>query len=218
MKAKGAKLTAGCLIAAVLLIVGCGDDDPRYRPTSPGDQTLKFKNLQNKDDVLHNLALAYNQRDIEEFEKLLDDDFIFIFSETDHNSGETPQQWARIDEINANQQIFDPNLDSGKRVLSIELSLDCPADNWKTLPPSPDHPGESWYTKTVDYFLVVNTADDWEHRAIGLQAQFTIRQDDSTGRWQVILWRDDVGSQTVLSPGRTAVEETTWGGIKAQYD
>ena len=206
------------VIATGLLISGCGDD-PAYRPTPPGNQASNFKNLQNKDDVLYNLELAYNKRNFEEFEKLLDDDFVFILSESDYNSGEVDApQWDRVRELSVNQQIFDPNLDSGLRVISIDLSLDYSAGNWTPLPPDTNHPTETWYTQTVGYDLITKTADDWEHRALDLNAQLTVRKNDSTGLWQIVLWRDDVGSQMGLSPGRIAVESTTWGGIKAQYE
>jgi hypothetical protein len=62
-------------------------------------------------------------------------------------------------------------------------------------PANEDHPDESWYYQTVDYNLTFKTADDWEHRANGLQAQFTIRwaETDDGDHWRIILWRDDVG-------------------------
>jgi len=207
-----------CVTAVVILAFGCGED-PAYKPQPFGDPPLSFKNLQNKDDILFNLELAYNKRDFEEFEKLLDDDFVFILSESDYNSGEVDApQWDRVRELSVNQQIFDPNLDSGLRVISIDLSLDYSAGNWTPLPPDTNHPTETWYTQTVGYDLITKTADDWEHRALDLNAQLTVRKNDSTGLWQIVLWRDDVGSQMGLSPGRIAVESTTWGGIKAQYE
>ena len=209
-------------------------DDPGGGVTrSPGGSTVEettwgiiktqycdrpYEDLSSKDDVLYNLEFAYNRRDFTQFEKLLDSNLVFIFSEADYNSGEILfSQWDRDHEANANQRLLDPNLPGDKRAIYINLRLDFPVGNWTEMPTNPDHPGETWYIKTVDYDLVTKTADDWEHRALGLNAQFTIRKDDSTGRWQIVLWRDDVGSQLVHSPGGVAVEETTWGSIKAQY-
>jgi hypothetical protein len=123
-----------------------------------------------------------------------------------------------VSELDANEKILDPNLEDDKRVVSITLSLDDGGADWEPEPPNEDHRDETWYIKTVDYNLVTKTADDWEHRALGLQAQFAIRKDESTGRWQIVKWRDDVASRMALSPGGTAVESTTWGGIKAQYN
>jgi len=178
-----------------------------------------YEDLTSKDDVLYNLEFSYNRRSYAEFEKLLGDFFIFIFSESDWNRGEVDvPQWDRPSELAANQKILDPNLPGGKRVISIDLRLDFPAASWVEEPPAGHHPDESWFTKTVDYNLITKTADDWEHRATGVRAQFTIRWDEPAGAWQIVLWRDDVGYMMALSPGGGAVEETTWGGIKAMYN
>jgi hypothetical protein len=208
--------TAGFLIAVGLLIAGCGGDDPHYRPTGPGVEPPWVPEV--KDDVLYVLELAYNERNFAEFEKLLDENFVFVFSEDDFNRGAVPfPSWERTDEIAASQKIFDPNLEGGKRVISIDLRLYYPEGDWTEETANESHPDESWFTKTVEYNLVVKTADNWEHRANGLKAQFTLREDDTTGGWRIVLWADDFGSYQALSPGAAAVETTTWGIIKAQY-
>jgi hypothetical protein len=208
-----------CLLVAGLLIAGC-KDDPRYRPTGPVDEAPQFENLQDKDDVLYNLALAYNKRNTAEFEKLLDENFVFVFSQDDFNHGIVDvQQWGREAELEASRNIFDPNFPADYRVVNIDLTLNYPEDSWVQLPPDEDHPDESWYTKTVDYNLIIKTHDGWEHRAIGLQAQFTIRWGETEGgeHWQIVLWGDDVGSSQALSPGSQTVASSTWGAIKAKY-
>ena len=201
------------MIAAVFIVASCGDDDP----VTPPQKTPPCKGLCNQDDILFNLELAYNERNFVEFEKLLDDNFTFILSEADYNSGivDVPQ-WDRVREVSVNSQIFDPSLPGDLRVLSIEVDLLYAADDWEPEPPDTNHPTETWYTQTVRYDLVVKTADDWEHRALGLNAELKIRQDEPTGQWQIVVWRDDVGAPLGLSPGRI-VEETTWGSIKALY-
>jgi hypothetical protein len=214
-KARFAVIIAGCLVMAGPLLFGCGEDDP---VTPPPQKSSPYKNLQNKDDILFNLELAYNKRDFEQFEMLLDSNFVFVLSERDYNAGEVDvPQWDRVRELNANQKILDPNLEGDLRVLRIDLTLDYSAGNWAPQPPDTVHPTETWYTKTVDYDLVVNTADNWEHRALGFKAEFTIRQDDATGRWQIVLWADDVRNPLALSPGREIVDDTTWGRIKSLY-
>jgi len=171
--------------------------DPKEQ--KEGDDTkppVVFKDLQERDDVLFNLELAYNERRYDEYDKLLDDNFTFIFSEWDYDNEEVEfEQWDRVSEVRANLKILDQGLGGGKRVISIDLSVDYAEDNWTELPENEDHPGESWYTQIVDYNLTIKTADDWEHRANGLQAKFTIRW-AATGdgeHWRVILWQDDVG-------------------------
>jgi hypothetical protein len=175
------------------LIVSCDAD--KSKPTDPGPAPELFANLQNRDDVLHNLEVAYNERRPDEYGKLLDDDFVFIFSEVDFNNGEVEfSQWDRVAEMSANEKILNPNLSGDKRVISIELDIEYDEDNWTEQEPNEDHPDESWYFQTVGYNLTLKTADKWEHRARGLQAQFYIRwaEYDNGAHWRIVLWRDDV--------------------------
>jgi hypothetical protein len=176
----------------ILSPISCGED--KITPPQP-TPTIDFKDLKDKDDVLYNLELAYNERHMGQYDKLLDENFTFILSEVDYNSGvvDVPQ-WDRSREVSVNSKMLDPNLPADLRVISIDLDLDYQADNWTEEPENENHPGESWYFKTVDYDLVVKTADDWEHRALDLKAQFTIRWAETTEgeHWRIILWRDDV--------------------------
>ena len=180
-----------CLLCAVavLLPVSCGDD--KITPPEP-KPIVEYKNLQNKDDVLFNLELAYNEREMIEYDKLLDDDFIFMYRGRDG----TWVQWDRDREVSVHIQILNPNLPGDKRVISISLQLDYTEDNWTPEPPNDDHPDETWYTQTVGYDLIIKTADEWEARALNKYAEFTIRwAETSEGEhWRIVLWRDDVGS------------------------
>jgi hypothetical protein len=171
----------------ILLAVSCGDD--KITPPEP-KPTVDFKNLQNKDDVLFNLELAYNERNMSEYDKLLDENFTFMYRGEDG----TMVQWDRDREVRINSQILNPNLPGDLRVISIHLNLHYDAVYWIEQPENQDHPGESWYVKTVRYDLIVKTADDWEHRALGKHAEFTIRWAQTPGgeHWRIVLWRDDV--------------------------
>jgi hypothetical protein len=184
------------LVFVAGLTTSCILDPKETKTPTGGDNKVVYKDLKEKDDVLYNLELAYNERNMTQYDKLLDDAFIFIFSPEDFSSGQTPAQWDRNAEVVSNTKILDPNLAGDKRVIQIDLSLDYPADNWAEQPENEDHPGESWYTNTVDYDLIVKTADDWEHRALDLKAEFTIRWAGTPedGHWRIILWRDDVGN------------------------
>jgi hypothetical protein len=196
------------------MAISCEAD--RVTPTDV-KQNVEYKDLQNKDDVLYNLELAYNERDTDEFEKLLDVGFAFVFSRDDYRGGQTPQHWGDASEIDANRKILDPNLAGDRRVISVDLSLDPPVGGWTPEAPNLNHPGETWYVMTVGYDLVTKTADDWEHRALGEQAQLKIRWVDTTGRWAIVVWSDDPGGGITRSPAGSTVEETSWGIIKAQY-
>jgi hypothetical protein len=175
----------------VLAFGSCGEEAVTPPAQAP---RVEFKNLKNKDDVLHNLELAYNQCHMSEYDKLLDDSFVFIFSRADFLSGETPQQWDRVTEISSATLMLDPPLNDTHRIIKLSLKLDYDADGWVQDPPSPDHPDESWYKKTAGYDLFIETADGWEDRAHNLEAEFTIRWAGTPedGHWRIVLWRDAV--------------------------
>jgi len=198
-----------CIVAA-LAAWSCDSD--KTTPSAPADASRN----PTQDDVLHNLELAYNERNITEFEKLLDESFEFYFSEADFNSGAVQfENWGRLDELNTNQRLLDPDNPDPNRVISIDLDLDYLSGEWDPEPPDSVHAGETWYVKNVVYRLVMKTADSWEYRALDLKALFKIRKDDG-GHWRIVEWYDDFDSsrQLGLAP---LVQGTTWGGIKALY-
>lgn len=190
------------ILLSLILVVGLTAScilDPKEDKPKDAVEPPDFKDLSEKDHVLHNLALAYNEGRYEEYDKLLDEDFTFIVSEADFNDGVIEvRQWGRDREVRANTLILNPqhpDIPEGKEVISMDLRLDYPEENWTEEPENETHPGESWYKKIVLYNLVVKTQDGWEYRAIGLQAEFTIRwaEYDRGEHWRLVLWRDDVG-------------------------
>ena len=205
-------ITAICIIAALAAWSCDSDKTTPAAPVVPNP----YKSLKSQDDVLHNLELAYNERNITEFEKLLDENFEFYFSEADFNSGAVQfENWGRLDELNTNQRLLDPDNPDPNRAISIFLELDFESGDWTPEPPDSTHPDETWYVKNATYRLVIKTAHYWEYRALDLEALFKIRKNDG-GRWRIVEWYDDFDSsrQLGLAP---LVMETTWGGIKAQY-
>jgi len=166
--------------------------DPKDQPEETEKIPVVFKDLKEKDDVLHNLALSYNEREIFEYDKLLDANFIMIFSDADVSEGVTPDQWARAKEINVTGQMFDRNHPvPDLRVTSIDCALDYAAEDWTEEPENQDHPGESWWRKTVKYDLIMKwDLVGWERRGLGLSAEITIRWDTDLEHWRVVLWHD----------------------------
>jgi hypothetical protein len=204
-------ITAICIVAA-LAAWSCDSDK-----TTPSAPVVPSRNP-TQDDVLHNLEAAYIDRNFAEFEKLLDDNFEFYFSRADFNSGAVPfESWGRIDEVNTNQRLLDPDNPDPNRVISIDLDLDYASGDWTPEPPDSVHSDETWYVKNAVYRLVIKTADAWEYRAIDVATQFRIRKDDG-GRWRIVEWRDDHDSTTPITGALgPTVQETTWGAIKSLY-
>jgi len=167
-----------------------GDDPPPPEPT--------YKDQTQPDDVLINLQLSYDNRSIENYQLLLDDDFIYYLSASDQ-TGYT--QWDRVREIKVTGNLFDPNFQSPRvsAAESINLQMTYAAGNeaWVKLGEgaSPDPVNDPWYEKFVTYSLSVK-AGEYTYIATQLQASFRIHQVTVGGTqiWRIIRWSDDTGS------------------------
>ena len=129
------------------------------------------------------------------YDKLLDESFVFIFSEQDFNNNVVDfAQWERADEIGSNTKILSQSNPDPNRVISIDLTLDYVEDNWTEEAAPPEFGGETWFGKTVTYRLVIKTADSWEYRALDLKARYLIRwaETDNGDYWRIVRWSDDV--------------------------
>jgi len=207
--------TAGEATFTVREIPGMGI----YRLVRWSDDLPLYEDLKQKDDVLHNLRWAYNQRNVVRIDQLLNADFIFHFSIADYQQGYTPQQWDRASELAATSHMFDPYYPANP-VTSINLDLFYPPGNWVVVDPPP--PAETWYLKTVVYNLVVQ-AGELTYIALNTSMDVVVRFADAGGDsiWQIVDLSDDTNPSMDMEsngPSGTAVtEEYTWGRIKAQY-
>ena len=216
-------IACGLLVAATVMLAGCAD---RENPASGGSLNSTptgFKDLGGpRDNVLFNLEAAYNERNLTEYNRLLDDDFTFFFSPADVSDGKVSvNQWDRASEINATTNMFNVNFTppNGSPISSIDLSLVYPeGDNvWNMASPDQNHPGETWYQKSVDYFLTIVAGETTYTSGNPIKAQFTVRRDPDLDIWRIVQWRDDVGggAARLLT---AATEQSTWGNVKALFD
>jgi len=189
-------------ICALVFITGLVTScilDPKEEPKKTPDKPVQiYQDLTQKDHVLNNLELSYNEQNYQRYAELLDDPhFTYFFSEADYHENKTPEQWGRADDLDSHQKMFNPNTPIHK-VLSIKLSLEYPAEQWiATTPDQGQFPGETWYYKSVSYDLTVVVEAQPEnitYLAQNLKALFTIRQIEKDGKmiWQIVEWRDDV--------------------------
>ena len=81
----------------ILFAVACGSDDPVKPPVDCF--TCIAQDLTQKTDVLSNIEYAYNKRQTNVYDALLDDAFTFFYTEGDVGGGGTPVQWGRDDEV-----------------------------------------------------------------------------------------------------------------------
>ncbi len=156
-----------------------------------------------RDNVLFNLEKAYNERNIDQYNKLLDEDFVFHFSNLDVKNGVVDvTQWDRAAEYNANKNMFDPGFTKPGvdpvSSISLELTYVPGDDNWSVMdPPDPvKYPDEKWYEKIANYTLTVKAGAS-EYQGINIQASYVVRRATVDGKsfWRIVAWRDDTGTR-----------------------
>lgn len=189
-----------------VLVLGfnsCILDPKEEKPVDP--PATPYKPLDGeRDNVLFNLQKAYNERNLERYDQLLDVDFVYFFSNTDVANGVVLfDQWGRAREIGANRNLFDPTFSKPglEPASDIDLTLTYAAgdDKWVEVTPADQvkYPDETWYEKIVTYSLTVKSGD---RDLVGnnIQASFTVRwakDQENKEYWRIILWRDDTGSK-----------------------
>jgi hypothetical protein len=169
--------------------------DPQKEPDKPPTVTVSFETLKEKDHTLINLELLFNEYNVTEYKRLLNDNFIFFFSDADFSSGKTPEQWDWEVETRSYGNFYDTNR-SENRVTSNTLNLTFAVNNWTEVTPDDQvtYPDESWFVSTVTYDMsvVLDTTPELTLVANGLKAEITIRWDETLEHYQIIRWRDDV--------------------------
>jgi hypothetical protein len=217
---------AGLVLTLILIVTAsCSDDsDNGVQP-----QPSPYKALTQKDHVLFNLQLAYTNRNLAEFTKLLDEGFVFHFSQADFKDGSVGvEQWEVDAELASVVNMFDENFSKPgvDPISKIDLTLKyVEGDNaWNPVTPDDQttYPDETWYEKTVSYNLIC-TAGYIDYTGLNILASFIVRQSTVEGKtiWRIISWRDDTlnRSARVLQggPQGALVEDSTWGKVKALY-
>ncbi len=184
------------IIAAVGLVSSC-ILDPKEKPPDPTTPpTRTYQDLTERDHVLNNLELAFNEKNKVGYYDLLDPDFIFFFSQADYNSSEdpTPVQWGIAEEQESARNLFEGG--GGDPAGPVDLKLIYAEDNWTAIDPDDPvkYPDQTWYLKTVEYNLSVTTVGGTTYNGIGLKAAFIIRQIERDGKqiWQIMRWRDNI--------------------------
>ncbi|MDH4038545.1 MAG: hypothetical protein OEX18_13785 [Candidatus Krumholzibacteria bacterium] len=174
--------------------------DPKKDDGPPPPPTGDYKDLTNRSDVLFNLQKSYNDRNMTEYERILDDNFTFFLSDGDVNGG-LPVQWGRRDELDANTNLFSRTVPPGATwplCTSIQMDVQFEAGlQWVEVIPDAA-PDETWYTTTCFYDFQIEVEPDTKYIPYpGAKAQFTVRNagTDSNPRWQLVEWRDLGGAQ-----------------------
>ncbi len=185
MKTRLLPIAVGVL--CLFLFASCSDDDP-YRPSETEEPDPK-------EGVFEGLVHVWENMDIDRYPKLLDDGFIFYFSQADYADGKTPKQWGRTEELASASNIFSnvPHAKYGS-ITSIDLVI-TPDSNWIEVPKTePPYEGETWYQKKVEYDITMDTTSGWTLQGVGRKALITVRlaEVDVLMIYRIVQWHDDI--------------------------
>ena len=165
-------------------------DDPTPPPTN---QTVQ--DLTQKSHVLNNIEVAYNKRNPEVYDALLDQNFTFFFFSGDVG-GEIPAQWGRVDELAATTDLFLSNKQTptppSPVCRSVRMDIHFDQVQWLEVIPE-QFPDETWYSTTLVYEFVFEMEPDNTYQSKpGSKAQFTVRNvpQDGKDHWQLVEFRD----------------------------
>lgn len=108
-----------------------------------------------------------------------------------HQSGSVEEStWGNIKAL-----FYGGPPDDGEISIDLELRYLPGENNWTIWIPDPsEYPGETWYERTVDYFLTVSFGD-WTLTTGGLvRASFVVRYAEvgDESFWRIVQWRDDL--------------------------
>ncbi|MBD3160684.1 MAG: hypothetical protein GF346_00950 [Candidatus Eisenbacteria bacterium] len=219
MKRRWILLPAACGLAGCFLFLGCGDDHAKPEIEEPAD----YPSATTIDRLLENFQQAYKERNAGEFERLLHEDFTFVFDPRDVGPDTWPEPtWGREEEIEATGNLLggEPNRE--------DLVVERVRLEWTAGEPHGSPDDEKWRRvilapvdleiETVDanngdrVFLV--TPGGYETHLHVLETE---EIDPSTGEpiWKLVKWED---KPPVKKAGRSPrTEQFTWGMIKSLY-
>lgn len=178
-----------CAMLFVVASVSACIFDPEKdtpKPVSP------IFDLTKREHVLYNIEKAYNDRKINYYNGLLDQNFTFFLSPGDVNGG-LPESWNRADEIDVNTKLFDKNYtDLPCQKIFMDIRTE-DGISWIEISPA-SAPTEKWYQTTLYYDFRFDISPNTYIPNSGSKAVFTVRDAGPHGEyahhWQLVEFRD----------------------------
>ncbi len=213
MKSRSLVLVA--ILGMATLTLSCSDDKGT---NSNGGEQDPYLPRTSPENLLDNLLLTYEHRDAAQFDSLLDEEFVFHFSEEDQDIG---VRLLRAAEIPIHEGMFDSEM-----IQALDLSFtagDITLDEERTTPED-----SVWVAtlSNVDLYLFGKFPQfpdegPWGFEMENGRERFWFHRsgevDPDSGEpiWTIVEWRELTGKSDVsASP---AVEQTSWGEIKALF-
>jgi len=186
------QILLGSLAMLVVSISACIFSPDEKKPIVPPPPQQNLKDLTHREDVFNNIEVAYNKRNINYYNGLLDANFAFFLSTGDVNNG-LPVSWNRADEIDVNTKLFDAN----NTVLPCQsIRMDIRAEDgisWVEIVPE-SAPTETWYQTTLYYDFKFEISPNTYIPLTGAKAVFTVRDagpyQQYAHHWQLVEFRD----------------------------
>jgi hypothetical protein len=172
----------GCAALLLAALSSCiFDPAPKGDGPPPPSKYRLIEPRVNKSDVLNNIEFAYNKKQIDPYDRLLDDNFNFFYTDTDGGNS-TPVQWGRDVEKPATQKVFE-------NATTVDLTLDYhDGVTWSQQISG----SETWYYTTVFYHFTIKIGDTTFIPNAGAKAQFTVRNAGTAENpdWKLVEFRD----------------------------
>lgn len=195
-------------LGAACTLLACGGDRSDPTPFDP-----VFPEPATPAQVLSSLKLAYEQRELGEYERLFSDDFVFVFAPTDVDPiPPLPLDWPRVDEIASARNLFQ---DDRTEEITLRWSIGELEYDQESRP----------FVRVSDIHLSVRirttAGQRFDYRVPGATAVFYFRERTPAGstqpEWEITRWLD--WPRPLRHPAADSIapeiEETTWSMLKA---
>jgi len=137
-------------VGAALFVLSCSDD-----PAAPKSVSVpRYPEATTKEIVIDNLLLSYKDRNIEQFIKLLHDDYIWY-----NQAGTTPEYYTRSEDIDITRNMFMAALhthpDENLWLEKLNLAIYQSAQTWAQVVDIAGVPCVDCWETTRDYYLIL---------------------------------------------------------------
>jgi len=176
-----------CLVLTVLA-ADCSCSNPFSPPNVGPSGGIPIENLTSPDNVLKNLVYAYEQRDFDIYEQLIDFDFVFVYFD--------PERLEGIETVLVPRDGPSGDLERTRRLFRVFDEIRLPVFN--ITESSADSTAEPpLQLRRVAFQLTVRDLDGdfgFESFEASGDALFSIAQSPTDGLWRVLRW-DDLSNQ-----------------------